>query len=209
MGAPTCRKSCLSPVGVSRAAQGGVWAGEVLSWGWGSQGAQGCVLATAGKRLPREPSTSVSSLSAPSAEQRAQQQKKCKMHLKIPFHFPFRQKQKCLNNRGQKQLLQNFQELGKIKSPLRRIWFRRFPPSSCPVWGTPKQAELLPLKQTAAPGCSIPNPSGPWDICPLASLKASFQKGMKQFPHPPISTFLLQIAWLKGSMECENQRNKD
>lgn len=84
--------------------------------------------------------------------------KKCKMHLKILFHFPFCQKQKYLNNRGQKQLLQNFQELGRIKSPVRRTVFRRLPPLSCQTWacrlGNP--AEMHPgaaspsLKQTSA-----------------------------------------------------------
>lgn len=135
----TSRKSCPE---VPRCAG---LAGEALSWELGQAGTPGLCpghRAQLGKSQPRKPSTSVSSLSGPSTEQRVQQQKKCKMHLKILFHFPFCQKQKCLNNRGQKQLLQNFQELGKIKSPVRRTGFRRFPPR--PGQSGSPRAELLP-----------------------------------------------------------------
>lgn len=142
-----------------------------VSWGWDTRGgtvlpgslgmlgpgdgAMECLWCRAAawvllqEMLSREPSTSVSSLSAEQRTKR-KQQKKCKMHLKILFHFPFRQKQKCLNNRGQKQLLQNFQESGKIKSPLRSVFMSLYPvlPDLGSRRGTP--AIPPPLTQTPA-----------------------------------------------------------
>lgn len=116
--------------------------------------------------------------------------KKCKMHLKILFHFPFRQKQKYLNNRGQKQLLQYFQELGKIKSPVRRTVFRRPPPLSGQTWacslGNPRRnapGSCLPLSKanTSLAAAVFQVTSVRLDMCPLFILKSSFQKGMRQF----------------------------
>lgn len=172
------RKSCLAPECGSRGVPGvGCWAGEALSQGLGHTGTPGlCPGPTAqlGKSCPAH--LSAHCLSPTQNKEPSNRKKKCKMHLKILFHFPFRQKQKFLNNRGQKQLLQNFQESGKIKSPVRRTGLR-FSLLSCPVWGTPRAGRAAPPKADSSipPGCSTPRPSGPWDTCPLASLTASFQ----------------------------------
>ena len=143
----------------------GAGAGRALpgAAAWPGRGAAAPV--PLGEKLSGEPSTSVSSLSARSREQRGKQQKKCKMHLKILFHFPFRQKQKYLNNRGQKQLLQNFQELGKIRSPVRRTVFRRLPPLSCQTWA-----------------CSLGNPrrNAPGSCLPLSKANTSLASAVFQ-----------------------------
>lgn len=184
---PAC---CGGHAGTDPRAEGrGAGAGRALA------GAAGPAM----EQQPREQSTSVSSLSAPSREQRGKQQKKCKMHLKILFHFPFRQKQKYLNNRGQKQLLQNFQELGKIKSPVRRTVFRRLPPLSCQTWAcslgnlgrnAPGAASPFSNARTSLAAAVFQVTSVRWDTCPLFILKSSFQKGMRQIsPPPPPSVF--------------------
>lgn len=173
----------------------GCRAGEALSPHTGTPGLS-WPPSPAGEELP---STSVSSLSGPSTEQRAQQQKKkCKMHLKILFHFPFRQKQKHLNNRGQKQLLQSFQEMGKLKSPVRRTGLRRFSPLSCPVWGTPRAGRAAPPKADSRipPGCSIPRPSALGIRVPWPLEQQAFTKiwGNSLLPHQyfPSANFLAE-----------------
>lgn len=107
MRAVTSRKGCLSPVCVSRAQQGCPRCGVSQVWGAGQvrfcpaglrghgagahrdPGAASWPRSPAGEGLPGEPGTSVSSLSGPSTEQRAQQQKKMQNAFKNTLSFPF------------------------------------------------------------------------------------------------------------------------